>query len=171
VNIFPEVSADFEAVSALLESAFGRPREARLVEALRKTGRLAVALAGFDRGGTLAGHVALSVVSVEPKSGGRMLGLGPVAVLPHKRRKGFGAALVKAALRAAKEAGFEAVFVLGDPAYYGRLGFTRADAFGLACGHDAPQERFLALELVPGALEAVRGTVRYAPQFGTALGA
>jgi putative acetyltransferase len=56
-----------------------------------------------------------------------------------------------------------AVVVLGDPAYYPRLGF-RAD---LAAGLDTPfpGPAFMALELVPGAL-AAGGRVRYAASFG-----
>ncbi len=168
MNIFPEVSGDFDAISALVETAFGRPQEARLVETLRKTGRLAVALAGFDRGGMLAGYAALTVVSVGSLHG-RALGLGPVAVMPRKQRRGFGAALIKAALRAAKEAGFGAVFVLGDPEFYGKFGFTRADVYGLACEYDTPKEFFLALELVPGALKEARGTIHYAREFASCV--
>ncbi len=168
MNIFPEVSADFDAVSALIESAFGRPQEARLVEALRKAGRLAVGLAGFDRGGMLAGYVALSAVSIGAESG-RALGLGPVAVPARKRRRGFGAALIKAGLRAGREAGFGAVFVLGDPGFYEKFGFTRADERGLVCEYDAPKECFLVLELIPDALRGLRGTVRYAPEFAACI--
>lgn len=138
------------------------------MEALRKTGRLAVALAGFDRGGMLAGYAALSVVSIGDASH-RVLGLGPVAVLPRKQRRGFGAALIKAGLRAGKDAGFGAVFVLGDPKFYGKFGFTRADERGLVPAYDVPREYFLVLELVPGSLKEIRGTVRYAPEFATCV--
>lgn len=170
MDIFPEVSADFESISALIESAFGRPQEARLVESLRKSGKLAVSLAGFDRGGKLAGYAALTVVSVGSASKKPALGLGPVAVLPRKRRKGFGAALIKAGLRAAKDAGFGLVFVLGDPKFYGKFGFTRADAHGFMCEYGAAPEHFLVLELSPGALEGAGGMIRYAPEFATCAG-
>jgi putative acetyltransferase len=168
LKIFPEVAADFDAIADLLERAFGRSQEARLVEALRKTGRLAVSLAGFDRQGILAGYAALSTVSVGAHSG-RALGLGPVAVLPGKQGKGFGAALIKTGLRAGREAGFGAVFVLGDPKFYGKFGFARADGSGIACEYGASKENFLALELMPDALKEMSGTVRYAPEFATCV--
>lgn len=54
-------------------------------------------------------------------------GLAPLAVLPGRQGWGIGSALVRAALARAKEVGWAAAFVLGDPAYYGRFGFA-ADA-------------------------------------------
>lgn len=49
--------------------------------------------------------------------------LGPLAVLPDWQRQGVGSALVQAGLRRLEDTGVSRVFVLGDPAYYGRLGF------------------------------------------------
>jgi putative acetyltransferase len=59
------------------------------------------------------------------------LALGPVAVAPHRQRVGHGTAVVQAALDAATELGERLVVVLGDPAFYRRFGFTRADRLGL----------------------------------------
>lgn len=164
MTIVPEVSRDFDGVRALLTEAFGRPQEAALVDALRRSGRLAVGLAGFDRADQLAGFVALSPVGVEGAAA-PCAGLGPVAVLSKKRKKGFGSALVRAGLRAAAEKGFGAAFVLGEPEFYGRFGFVPAAKHGLACEYGAPAEYFLALELSTGALKGAKGVVRYAPEF------
>jgi putative acetyltransferase len=95
-----------------------------------------------------------------------VLALAPLAVAADARRRGLGAALVRAGLVATRDAGAIAVLVLGDPAYYARFGFAPARGITGApwCAHPA----FQALSLVPG--QAVpRGVVRYACAFG-ALG-
>jgi putative acetyltransferase len=49
--------------------------------------------------------------------------LGPLAVAPAWQRQGIGSAIVYAGLRRLEDADVNLVCVLGDPAYYGRLGF------------------------------------------------
>lgn len=50
--------------------------------------------------------------------------LGPLAVAPDWQRSGIGSAIVREGVRRLQEAGLVKVFALGDPAYYGRLGFV-----------------------------------------------
>jgi len=163
VKVLPEVSKDFHSIKLLLEDAFDRKQEARLVEALRNAGRLAGFVA-LDLG-AVAGYAAYSPVELESSVSVGALGLGPVAVQRARRKKGVGSALIAASLDSCRDSGHEAVFVLGEPAYYGRFGFRPAGERGLSCEYDVPKEFFLALELVPGALSAARGVVRYAPEF------
>jgi len=54
--------------------------------------------------------------------------LGPLAVDPPYQRRGIGSAIVRDGLSRLREIGTQAVCVLGDPNYYGRLGFAREDA-------------------------------------------
>ena len=61
--------------------------------------------------------------------------------------------------------GFEIVVVLGHPDYYPRFGFDQADGHGIAWEFDAPVEAFMVMELRDGALEGIRGTVCYRPEF------
>ncbi len=65
-------------------------------------------------------------------------------------------------LTRAAAAGWQAVFVLGDPAYYGRFGFS-VDA---ARGFDSPYAggHFMVLTLERGAVP-MTGQVRHAPAF------
>jgi putative acetyltransferase len=95
----------------------------------------------------------------------RVAGLGPMAVLPDRQRRGIGSRLVRAGLDACRHLGYEAVVVVGHPAYYPRFGFSRAGAFGLRFeSAEVPDEAFMALELRPGAL-AGGGRVLYLPEF------
>ncbi len=50
--------------------------------------------------------------------------LAPLAVTPARHKQGLGSQLIRDGLRAMREAGVNIVCVLGDPAYYGRFGFT-----------------------------------------------
>ncbi|MEQ8824514.1 MAG: N-acetyltransferase [Filomicrobium sp.] len=49
--------------------------------------------------------------------------LGPLAVCTQWQRKGIGRKIVQAGFETLRSTGTTQVFVLGDPAYYGRLGF------------------------------------------------
>ena len=57
------------------------------------------------------------------------------------------------------------VVVLGHADYYPRFGFVTARRMGLSCEYDVPDEVFMALELIPGALGNRSGLVRYHPVF------
>jgi putative acetyltransferase len=70
---------------------------------------------------------------------------------------------VRAGLDAVRDAGYAAVVVLGHPEFYPRFGFSADLAAKLASPFAGPA--FMALELVPGALDGTRGTVTYPPAF------
>jgi putative acetyltransferase len=159
----PERPADRAAIHALVAGAFPTDAEARLVDLLRASARLAVSLVAVDAG-EIVGHVAFSPVTVAAGAGG--VGLAPLAVAESRRGRGVGGVLVRAGLDACRAAGWRWVVVLGEPAYYGRFGFAAAVGFGLDDDY-AGGAAFQALELVPGALAGVRGRVRYAPEFAT----
>lgn len=59
--------------------------------------------------------------------------LAPLAVAPDQQAQGIGSALVRAGLERLREEGIEAVYVLGDPAYYGRFGFSPEDSVRTPC--------------------------------------
>ena len=73
--------------------------------------------------GAVAGHMMLTPAMIRP-AGSRAALLGPLAVRPERQRQGIGRALIAAGMEQLRDAGAVRVFVLGDPAYYGRSGFT-----------------------------------------------
>jgi putative acetyltransferase len=135
------------------------------VEALRATARPFVSLVA-EAEGCVAGHIAFSPVTVDGMDHGA-LGLAPMAVAPAHQRRGIGGALMRAGLAACRAAGAPFVVVLGDPAYYGRFGFVPAAHHGLRCEYDVPAGAFQVQALRPGALDGVRGLVRYHTAFAT----
>jgi putative acetyltransferase len=156
-----ERTGDGDSIAALVEAAFGRPAEAALVAALRQAHALDVSLVA-EQDGVLVGHVALSPVSVQGAFMPGVLGLAPLAVHPDRQRRGIGTRLVEAALAAARKGGGKLVVVLGDPAYYRRLGFRPAKDIGLTCPWPAAGAAFQALIL---ASPWPRGLVRYHAAF------
>ncbi len=115
----------------------------------------------------VVGHILFSPVSVEPaRPGVAGAGLATVAVLPARQRQGIGSQLVMQGIAACRQAGFDFIVVLGDPAYYRRFGFAAASGFGLDNEYGADRE-FMLLELSAGCLRGTHGTVRYADEFSS----
>lgn len=75
-----------------------------------------------DLDGDLCGHIAFSPVTV---NGRGPLGyiLAPLAVSPRHQGKGIGKQLIQEGLALLSEQALEALFVYGDPDFYGRFGF------------------------------------------------
>ena len=155
-----ETPADYSAIHALIETAFKTARvkqgdEQDYVGRLRKAGgyipELALVAAEGDR---LTGHVVFVRQKVDADGGSEAncLLLGCLSVALECRGKGVGAALVREGLRRAAEMDFNAVFVVGDPAYYGRFGFKEIDRFGCRYLGGIPAPFVQAVELKPDAL-------------------
>lgn len=70
----------------------------------------------------VVGHVIFTRCGIEGTTVDVSL-LAPLAVVPARQRQGVGTALVHEGLRRLEESGAERIYVLGDPAYYGRFGF------------------------------------------------
>ncbi|HYH64756.1 MAG TPA: N-acetyltransferase [Urbifossiella sp.] len=159
-----ETPADHVAVRGVVRAAFGHDDEADLVDALRAGGFVRAAFVA-EVNGEVVGHVLFTRLPVETADGVvETLALAPMAVAPEWQRRGVGSDLIHAALAACRERGHRAVVVLGHVEYYPRFGFSSALAERLRSPFPGPH--FMALELVPGALDGVEGKVCYAPPFG-----
>ncbi|MDQ8727260.1 N-acetyltransferase [Bradyrhizobium sp. LHD-71] len=159
--IRPETPDDVAAIGEVVTAAFGQPMEAELVARLRSDGDLTLSLVAEDEG-AIAGHVAFSRLWIEDARGRAPgISLAPVAVLPVQQRKGVGRALIGAGHLRLKALGETIVFVLGDPDYYKRFGFSREAAEAFRCAYQG--DYLQALQLSPDAPTA--GEVIYAPAF------
>ena len=155
-----EEEKDWAAVQVVNTCAFETSAEARLVTRLREEAKPVVSLVA-EADGEIVGHIIFSPVSLSGHPRLEILGLGPMAVLPRHQRKGIGSALVRAGLEQVKQLGFGAVVLVGHAEFYPRFGFRPAARFGIACQFEVPAEAFMALELKPGYLADVTGTVEY----------
>ena len=102
---------------------------------------------------------------MDDRSDLKIMGLGPMAVVPARQRQGIGSMLVTAGLNACRAAGVGAVIVLGHPHYYPRFGFESAALYDIQCKYDAPDGAFMVLELKPDYLRDASGMIRYHSAF------
>ncbi|MGO4711883.1 GNAT family N-acetyltransferase [Bradyrhizobium sp. 2TAF24] len=161
MNIRPETASDRVVIQRILRDAFGAPAEADLVDRLRDDGDLQLSLVA-EQDGVLVGHVAFSRLWIL-HDGQRIAGasLAPIAVDAAYRCKGIAQALIEDGHQRLQSRGETIAFVLGDPAYYGRFGYSAASAAGFACDYAGPY--FQALALASGAPD--RGRIAYAAAF------
>ena len=159
VTIRHELVSDIPAREALLNRAFGKTRKRKTSERLRE-GRMpsdGLAFTAVDAKGRLVGTVRLW--DVIAGSGGTALLLGPIAIDCRHQGKGIGAALMERALNEARVNGHAAVILVGDAPYYQRFGFTHGPVTDLHLPGPVDRNRFLGMELVPGALDGAEGLV------------
>ena len=164
--IRPETSTDLPTITRIHREAFRRDSEALLVDRLRHEHVAGVSLvAQVDD--AVVGHVRFSQAQLVLGARSVDIGsLGPIGVLRSQRRRGIAAALIREGLDRCWRLGWPAVIVLGDPAYYGRFGFERADAWSIRCDLDVPAEAFMILF----AATPIQGpaVAKYHPAFATA---
>jgi putative acetyltransferase len=166
VSVRGEAPADRDAVRDVLMRAFPSPAEATLVAILRGATDPQVALVAERGTEGVVGHILFTPVAIEsPGNARNAMGLAPMAVAPEAQRQGIGAALVEAGLAACRDAGANAVVVLGHPDYYPRFGFEPAWRAGLYYGEPGPNPAFMVRWLTPRASEAASGAVRYHSAF------
>jgi len=158
----PERDADIDTIRALTETAFRTAPHADgtehlIVDRLRAAGALTLSLVA-EADGAVIGHVAFSPVTISDGSAG-WYGLGPISVDPARQGEGIGSLLVREGLERLKALGAAGCVLLGDPAYYGRFGFSADSKLVL---EGVPPEYFqrVAFSPVYGG-----GTVSYHPGF------
>ena len=164
--IRPATGGDVAAIEALLAAAFPAPAEAMLVRRLCIDGDMVLTLVADDEDtGALAGMIAFSRMAVEVDGQSvPAVALAPIATAEAHRGQGIADLLIRTGLRDLAKAGVVLCFVLGDPDFYGRHGFS-AD---WAKGFDSPYagDYLLALPLQDGKMPCgVRGAAAHAQAF------
>jgi predicted N-acetyltransferase YhbS len=157
ITLASERAAHTPAIERLLDDAFGPERWQKTCQRLRDgqaplDGLSLVALADDE----LVGTVRLWPIVA---GGCRAALLGPLAVDVAWRNHGIGGKLMRGAARRARESGERAILLVGDAPYYGRFGFTADLTRDLRLPGPVDPARFLARELVPGALAGANGFV------------
>jgi putative acetyltransferase len=164
ILIRPETAADLDALRHVNRLAFGQDDEARLVDALRKGGYVRLSMVA-EQAGQVVGHILFSDLPIINEAGTvPALALAPMAVLPAFQRQGMGSALVRRGLDECRQQGHQIVVVVGHPQFYPRFGFSSKMAAHLDSPYSG-RESFMAVELVPGALDGVKGRVVYPSPF------
>lgn len=163
MHIRPAKPDDAKAIFALHCLTFPDDSEARLVEALVAEGDALVSLVA-ELNGTIVGHVMFSRMAVT--GDGREMkaaGLAPVSTNPAHQERGIAAALIERGLNDLRALGVEISFVLGNPEYYARFGYSVIDALRFTSAYACPA--FMVQMLDPATPMPKSGTADYAPAF------
>jgi predicted N-acetyltransferase YhbS len=131
-------SPDRAALLQVHRLAFGQDEESLLVANLLvdPSARPVLSLVAEDQG-NLLGHVLFTSLSLHgaeqpPKASI----LAPLAVIPSAQRSGVGRSLIERGCELLAERGVQLLFVLGDPRYYVRRGFTPASPHGFRAPYE-----------------------------------
>jgi putative acetyltransferase len=123
-----------DEVRRVHRAAFGDHGEVvvRVLDGLRRraTAQDSLSLVALEDG-RVVGHVLFTRSLLDaPRRLVEVSVLSPLAVVPDRQGAGTGPALVRSGLRRLDERRVPLVFLEGDPAYYGRLGFRPGGELG-----------------------------------------
>ena len=117
-----------------------------------------------DEHDEIIGYCNFSRFHLEGRYENELLLLSPVAVKTELQRQHISKELIEYGLAKAREMGYRAVIVEGNPRNYRSRGFKTSADFGITAhesvGLPAP-ECLMVQELVPGGLDGITGQVRY----------
>ena len=121
-------------------------------------------LIALDEDNHVIGYVMFSRFHLNGNYEEELLLLTPAAVETRLQRQHISKDMIEFGFRKAKEMGFKAVLVEGDPANYHARGFEAATNHGIVPGktvHLPHINCLMVKELVQGALNEIQGTVEY----------
>ncbi len=157
-DVRAERAEDETDVMALVETAFGPGRYAKVSERIRERNVHALSLSFTIReAGVLIGTVRQWPVRVGEAAG---LFLGPIAVAADQRGRGLGAALIARCVGAASAHGAPFILLVGDLPVFGPHGFVVAPQGRLLMPSPVAPHRVLVRPLADEVLEGLRGAVR-----------
>ncbi len=156
-----ENEGDIAARETLLARAMGPKWKKKSSQKLRRGRRPSegLSLVARDETGRLVGTVRLWDIALGADGPAGLL-LGPLAVEPSHKGAGVGSALMQRAIAEAGRLGHRVILLVGDAPYYARFGFSAENTGSLAMPGPYERDRFLALELAPGAIGDARGTLK-----------
>ena len=117
-----------------------------------------------DENDAVIGYAMFSRFHLEGRFEDELLLLSPVAVKTALQRQHISKDILEYGFERAKELGFKAVIVEGNPANYRSRGFVTAADHGIVPGktvHLPHIDCLMAKELVEGAFATIRGAVEY----------
>ena len=158
VKISAESATDAQAIERLHARTFGPGRYALSAYRLREhVDHLADLSFTAHIGTLLVGSVRQLPICI-----GRTpaLLLGPLTVEPPFRLYGIGRKLLDRAIADARNAGHRLIVLVGDEAYYSRVGFRAIPKGTVTMPGPVDPARLLVLELVTGAFDGVAGPIR-----------
>jgi predicted N-acetyltransferase YhbS len=149
---------DQPAIEHLLDLSFGSDRHAKTSYRLREGNAAVPGLSLVIRDPTvgISGTISFWPLEIGTARTPALL-LGPLAVHPDRQKLGIGLKLMEEGLARARAAGHSLVLLVGDEPYYGKVGFKILPRGQITLPGPVNPDRFLYLELRPGALAGISG--------------
>ena len=155
-----ETPADYRSVETLTREAFWNQNgpgceEHYFVNQMRNHPDFLPELAFvLELDGQLIGNVMYTKSWLVDEQGNRktILSFGPVSIHPDYQRKGYGKQLLEHSFAAARELGYDAIVIFGDPGNYVARGFQSCKKHNVCLEGDRFPTALLVKELTPGTL-------------------
>ena len=166
IKLRNETSMDYRMVEELTREAFWNYHapgcnEHYLLHIMRNSASF---ISELDFVAEIGGKVVGNIVYTQSKlicDNGKcyndVITFGPLSVNPQYQRKGIGRMLIEHTLKLAKELGYRAVLIYGDPSYYSKAGFVEAEKYDIRTPDNMYAVPLQALELYEGALVNCEG--------------
>ena len=157
----------------LVEDVFAKwdsPKEGKIVRQLVKEIREKkyylpeLELVTLDENDKVIGYAMFSRFHIEGRYENELLILTPVAVKTELQRQHIPKDMLEYGFKKAKEMGFKAIIVEGDPKNYNPRGFMPSYKFGITAGpniHLPSPECLMVKELENGSIDKMNGLVDY----------
>ena len=165
ITIRNETEADYKIVEQLTREAFWNVHvpgcnEHYLVHIMRDS-ELFIPELDFvaEMNGKIVGNI-MYMHSMVIDDDGKMhpvITFGPISVLPMHQKKGVGSKLIEHSMKQAREMGYSAILIYGDPEYYKRFGFVPAENYRIKSSSGMYAAALQACELSQGALNEISG--------------
>jgi predicted N-acetyltransferase YhbS len=112
-----------------------------------------------EKEGQIVGQIAYSrgIIKCKQDEEKEVISFGPVSVLPVFQKRGIGSALIIHTINLARDMGYSAICIYGDPRYYSRFGFRCAEKYEIKTADDKFAVALLVLELKQGVLNNMPG--------------
>jgi len=112
-----------------------------------------------EKEGQIVGQIAYSrgIIKCKQDEEAEVISFGPVSVLPAFQKQGIGSALIIHTINLARDMGYPAICIYGDPRYYSRFGFRCAEKYEIKTADDKFAVALQALELKQGVLNNMPG--------------
>jgi predicted N-acetyltransferase YhbS len=131
-----------------------------LIHNLRKKDKFIEALdfvAIYDN--KIIGNIVYVDAKIQGNDGNeyKICAFGPVSVLPEYQGKGVGSKIIKHTAKLAKEMGYKAILIYGEPNYYKRFGFIESKEYKITNKDKKYPAALLVWELFPNSLNGIEG--------------
>jgi predicted N-acetyltransferase YhbS len=137
IKIRQEQPYDYDIVYRLVKEAFlteNHTEEPDYLNTLRTKSEFIpeLSLVAEKEDGTLVGQIVLYETRINYyNSQDVQLVVSPLSVSPECFRRGVGSALLREGLKIAREMGYKAVFLWGNPDFYSKYGFVPSHKFNI----------------------------------------